>query len=294
MVRRVGAIDIGTNSTRLLVAEESEGHLRTVATNLAITRLGEGIGSGVLLPSAVARTSGVVDSFLREARLLGAESVLAVATSAVRDAANRADFLSLVYEETGLKIRVLSGAEEASYSYMGVMSGLSVEKRSTAVLDIGGGSTELSWMESEELCTVSVNMGAVRLTLTGDPLAEVHAAFSPHLNRVRQAGIANLVGVGGTVTTLAAIKQELAVYDPERVHGFCLSTQDVDGILKKLAGMDLAERSNVAGLQLERADIIVAGVNIVAVVMKGLGLDRLVVSECDLLHGLIKEEVERK
>jgi exopolyphosphatase/guanosine-5'-triphosphate,3'-diphosphate pyrophosphatase len=174
------------------------------------------------------------------------------------------------------------------------MSGLSVEQRSTAVLDIGGGSTELCWMESNELCSVSVNMGAVRLTLTGLPPAEVYAAFSPHLNRVLQAGVANLVGVGGTVTTLAAIKQELVVYDPKQVHGFCLSSRDVAVILKKLAGMELAERRNVAGLQPERADIIVAGVNIVMVVMEGLGIDRLVVSECDLLHGLVKEEVERK
>ena len=293
-MKRVGVIDIGTNSTRLLVAEESEGHLRTVATNLAITRLGEGIGSGGLLPSAVARTSEVVYSFLREARLLGAEPVVAVATSAVRDAANRADFLSLVYGDTGLKIRVLSGAEEANYSYQGVMSGLSVEQRSTAVLDIGGGSTELCWIESNELCAVSVNIGAVRLTLTGIPPAEVHMAFSPHLSKMRQAGVTNLVGVGGTVTTLAAIKQELVVYDPERVHGFCLLSRDVAGILKKLSGMELAERRNVAGLQPERADIIVAGVNILKVVMAGLKIDRLVVSECDLLYGLVKEEVERK
>lgn len=293
-MRRFGAIDIGTNSTRLLVAEESEGQIRTVATNLAITRLGEGIGRGELLPSAMDRTAGVVNGFFREARLLGAEPVVAVATSAVRDAANRADFLSLVYEKTGLQIRVLSGAEEASYSYQGVLSGLPVEQCSTAVLDIGGGSTELSWMDAGKLCTVSVDMGAVRLTLTGLSPAEVAAAFSPHLNRVRQAGVANLVGVGGTVTTLAAIKQELAVYDPERVHGFCLSTRDVAVILNKLAGLELTERRNVAGLQPERADIIVAGVNIVVVVMEGLGIDQLVVSECDLLHGLVQEEVERK
>ncbi|MDD4239241.1 MAG: Ppx/GppA phosphatase family protein [Desulfotomaculaceae bacterium] len=291
-MKRVGVIDIGTNSTRLLVVEESEKHVQTVATNLAITRLGEGVGSGTLLPQAMVRTAGVVESFLQEARRLGAERVVAVATSAVRDAANRAVFLELVKKRTGLQIRVLSGAEEASYSYLGVMSGLTLEQSSTAVLDIGGGSTELSWKEAGELCTVSVNMGAVRLTLSGQPPAEVAAAFGPHLNRVRQSGIANLVGVGGTVTTLAAIKQELAVYEPEQVHGFCLLYRDVAVILERLNGMELTELRQVDGLQPERADIIVAGVNILAVVMEGLGLDRLVVSECGLLHGLMWEEVE--
>lgn len=293
-VKRVGAIDIGTNSTRMLVAEESDGHIRSVATGLVITRLGEGIGSGALLPQAMDRTAGVVDDLCRRARQLGAETVIAVATSAVRDAANRKDFLELVKKRAGLQIRVLSGTEEASYSYLGAMSGLSLDKRLTAVLDIGGGSTELSWQESNRLDTVSVNMGAVRLTLSGLPRVQVAAAFSPHLKRVRQAGIANLVGVGGTVTTLAAIKQELAVYEPELVHGYCLSSRDVAQIQKKLESMELAERKQVRGLQPERADIIVAGVNILAVVMEGLEIDRLVVSECDLLHGLVREEVERK
>lgn len=294
VVRRVGAIDIGTNSTRLLVAEESGGDIRTVATNLAITRLGEGIGSGTLLPAAMVRTAGVVESFFREARLLEADPVVAVATSAVRDAANRSDFLELVKKRTGLQIRVLSGTEEASYSYLGVVGGLSAEQQATAVLDVGGGSTELSWKNSQGLDTVSVNMGAVRLTLSRLPPAQMAAAFRPHLIRLRETGVSNLVGVGGTVTSLAAIKQELAVYDPERVHGFCLSFRDVTAILSRLAGMDLAERRKVAGLQPERADIIVAGAHIVAVVMEGLGLDRLTVSERDLLYGLIREEVERR
>jgi exopolyphosphatase/guanosine-5'-triphosphate,3'-diphosphate pyrophosphatase len=193
-----------------------------------------------------------------------------------------------------LQIRVLSGKEEASYSYLGVLSGLPIEQRSTAVLDVGGGSTELSWMEPQGLNTVSVNMGSVRLTLSGLSPAEVAAAFSPHLKRARQAGAAVLVGVGGTVTTLAAIKQELAIYDPERVHGFSLSALDVTGILERLAGMELAERKKVAGLQPGRADVIVAGVTIVKVVMEGLGVDRLIVSEWDLLHSLILEEVEKK
>lgn len=293
-MRRVGAIDIGTNSTRLLVAEELEGCLKVVATDLAITRLGEGAGSGVLLPLAMERTAVVVDSYFQKARLLGAESVVAVATSAVRDAANRADFLKLVKERCGLRVRVLSGAEEASYGYLGVMSGLSLEQSSTAVLDIGGGSTELSWQESKKLCTVSVNMGAVRLTLSGLPRLQVAAIFSPHLDRVRQAGVINLVGVGGTITTLAAIQQEMAVYQPELVHGYRLSFRNVSDILQRLNGMELDERRKIRGLQPERADIIVAGVTILAVVMEGLGIEHLVVSECDLLHGLVREEVERK
>lgn len=293
-MRRVGAIDIGTNSTRLLVAEEAGGHLKLVATDLAITRLGEGVGNGALLPPAMERTAVVVDSFFQKARLLGAEPVVAVATSAVRDAANRADFLKLVRERTGLKVRVLSGAEEASYSYHGVMSGFPLEHGSTAVLDIGGGSTEFSWQEPERLCTVSVDMGAVRLTLSGLSRMQVAAVFSPHLYRVRRAEVVNLVGVGGTITTLAAIKQEMAVYQPELVHGYRLSLHDVTDILQRLSRMELTERRKIKGLQPERADIIVAGVTILAVVMEGLGIDHLVVSEYDLLHGLVGEEVGKK
>jgi exopolyphosphatase/guanosine-5'-triphosphate,3'-diphosphate pyrophosphatase len=291
---RVAAIDIGTNSTRLLVADGSGAGLEALEIGLVTTRLGEGIGGGVLLPGAMDRTVEAVDGFYRKALGLGAERVVAAATSAVRDASNREEFLDRVKRRTGLPVRVLSGEEEAAMSYRGVLSGLAVEPSTTAVVDIGGGSTELIWSRGGTLCLNSVKVGAVRMTEAGLAVEEIGAILRPVLAEVRRSRITGLVGVGGTVTTLAAIDQCLVVYSRDRVHGYSLSADRVDGILQRLKRMSAAERRQVPGLQPERADIIVAGVAIVKGVLEGLELDRLLVSECDILYGLALEEVERK
>lgn len=293
-MKRIAAIDIGTNSTRLLVAGISGAALKPLETGLITTRLGEGIGAGVLLPAAVERTVEAVSRFRRLAVDRGAERIVAAATSAVRDAANRDEFLDLVRRRTGLPVRVLSGEEEAALSYRGVLSGLAVEPRSTAVVDVGGGSTELIWTEQGRLRLISVNVGAVRATVCGLDGRAIAAALRPALEDVRRSRPETLVGVGGTVTTLAAVDQSLAVYDPERVHGYCLSSGRVKDILERLKGMGLEERKEVPGLQPERADIIVAGIAIVGAVLDGLAVERILVSECDILHGLVLEEVERK
>lgn len=293
-MNRVAAIDIGTNSTRLLVAERSGDGLKALEAKLITTRLGEGIGGGALLPGAMERTAEAVGHFHQTALRLGAERVVAAATSAVRDASNQVEFLDMVKQRAGLPVRVLSGEEEAAMSYRGVLSGLAVEPRSTVVADVGGGSTEFIWMEGERLRLASVNVGAVRMTEAGLDEDEVAAGLIPALEEVLRAQVKNLVGVGGTVTTLAAIDQGLTLYDPERVHGYCLTAGKVDDILKMLAGMDVEERKQVPGLQRERADVIVAGVAIVKTIMGCLGLDRMRVSECDILYGLLLEEVEIK
>jgi len=293
-MKRVAAIDIGTNSTRLLVAEITGARLETVEAGLDTTRLGEGIDSGVLLPGAMERTVEAISRFHRTALGLGAERVVAVATSAVRDAANRDEFLALVGRRTGLAVRVLSGAEEAAASYRGVLSGLAVEPRSTVVMDVGGGSTEFVWTIEGYLRLVSVNVGAVRMTGAGAGKDEIAAILRPALAEVCQGQVETLVGVGGTVTTLAAIDQGLALYDRERVHGYRLTAGRVSDILEYLKKISLEERRRVPGLQPERADIIVAGIVIVKSVLEGLGRDRLLVSECDIIHGLVLEEVEIK
>jgi len=292
-VQVIAAIDIGTNSTRLLVVQRTEAGWVELARKLASTRLGEGIRRGVLLPSAMERTVEAVGLFYREALGLGAQRVVAAATSAVRDASNREEFLALVNQRVGLPVRVLSGVEEARLSYLGVNSGLNIEPESTVVVDVGGGSTELIWIQSGRLRLASVKAGAVRLTGAGGR-CELAAILRPALSQVRQPGAVNLVGVGGTVTTLAAIDQKLVEYDPRLVHGYVLTTGRIKEILSMLASLELAERRRVPGLQPERADIILAGVEIVLAVMEGLAVDRLVVSESDILLGLIQEEVERK
>ncbi len=293
-MRRFAAIDIGTNSTRLLVAEGAGGVIKRIETGLATTRLGEGIAGGLLLREAMERTVQAVRVFKQTALNLGAEKVVAAATSAVRDASNQSEFMKLVKKEAGLQLRVLSGEEEAALSYSGVLAGLVVPQHSTVVLDIGGGSTELTWQQADRLRLVSVNAGAVRMTETGAGEAEISDLLRPVLAEIKSLSLKNLVGVGGTVTTLAAIDQQLAVYDPERVHGYCLSAGSVDRILNMLKDMDIKERRKVPGLQPERADIIVAGVVILKTVLSGLGLSWMYVSECDMLYGLLLKEVEIK
>lgn len=291
MKKRVASIDIGTNSTRLLVAEYTGGRLNRIETGLVTTRLGKGMAGGMLLPETMLSTAGAVDLFYQKARKLGAEAVVAAATSAVRDAANRADLLELVKDKTGLTVRVLSGEEEAALSCRGAFSGLPARLGSALVIDIGGGSTEFIWKKEGRLKLASVNAGAVRLTEAGAGEAVTYEILRPALEEVKRSAPERLVGVGGTITTLAAIDQQLAVYDPDRVHGYILSLGGVQRILMMLRDMEIEERKKVPGLRPERADIIVAGVDIARIIMEDLGLESMVVSECDILYGLALEEV---
>lgn len=288
-MNRVAAIDIGTNSTRLLVADCTGAGLKRIEAGLITTRLGKGMSSGLLLQETMLSTADAVGLFYQKALNLGAESVVAAATSAVRDAANKAEFLRLAEERTGLNVRVLSGEEEAALSYRGVLSGLPVDPGSTLVADIGGGSTEFIWMHRDHLNLVSVNAGAVRLTDAGADEIVIYNILRPTLEEIKQSAFECLVGVGGTITTLAAIDQRLSVYAPDLVHGYCLRAASVDRILKMLKDMDIPERRKVPGLRPERADIIVAGVNIVKIIMDGLGSEKMLVSECDILDGLALE-----
>jgi exopolyphosphatase/guanosine-5'-triphosphate,3'-diphosphate pyrophosphatase len=288
-MKRVAAIDIGTNSTRLLIADCSGAGLKRIEADLITTRLGKGMASELLLQESMLSTADAVGLFYRKAMDLRAENVVAAATSAVRDAANKAVFLELVKEKTGLDVRVLSGEEEAALSYRGVLSGLPVDPRSSLVVDIGGGSTEFIWTHRGQLNLVSVNAGAVRFTEAGADEIVIYNILQPILDKVRQSACECLIGVGGTITTLAAIDQRLSVYDPDLVHGYCLRASSVDRILKMLNGMDIPERRKVPGLKPERADIIVAGANIAKIIMDGLGREKMLVSECDILDGLALE-----
>ncbi len=293
-MERVAVIDIGTNSSRLLVAGKSGDSLTAVESGLISTRLGEGMEGGALLPGAMQRTAEAVCSLRQTALRLGAKRVVAVATSAVRDAANKEIFLDLVRQMAGLQVRVLSGEDEAAFSYRGVLAGLEIEPLSTVVVDVGGGSTELIWTQDGRLRLASVNVGAVRVTGAGTGVKEVAGCLSPVLMEIKQSRAAVLVGVGGTITTMAAVDRGLVSYDPAKVHGYSLKAANVDRILKMLKSMSLEERKRVPGLQPERADIIVAGVIIVKLVMEGLGLGQMLVSDCDILYGLALEEVENK
>jgi exopolyphosphatase/guanosine-5'-triphosphate,3'-diphosphate pyrophosphatase len=285
---RVGVVDLGTNTTRLLVAEVDDGRVDEVARRSDITRLGEGVDARrKLLPLPIARVRNVLSEYRRELERLEAERVLTIATSSVRDADNGEAFLGEIEWSYGFATRLLSGDEEAELTRRGVASGRRLGD-GTLVLDVGGGSTELITARER----VSLDLGSVRLTerhLQGDPPAreELEAAALAVRDALPQLEPQDAVGVAGTVTTLAAL--ELGGYDSERVHGYRLSRQAVDAQLERLASLPLAERRELPGLEPGRAPVIVGGAVVVREVLDRYGLDALEVSERDLLHGAAVE-----
>jgi exopolyphosphatase/guanosine-5'-triphosphate,3'-diphosphate pyrophosphatase len=283
-VTRVAAVDLGTNSTRLLVADVDGGRIDEVERRLAITRLGEGVDSRRrLLPVAIARVWNTLVEYRRTVEGLGAERVLAIATSAVRDADNGEAFLGEVEWSYGFTTRLLDGDEEALLTFRGVAAGRDVLAR-TLVVDIGGGSTELIVGAPEGVgFHGSLDVGCVRLTERfGDDIdacAEHVRASLPRLD-VEQA-----IGVAGTVTSLAALDLGLVAYDATLVHGHRLSRAGVVAQLERLAALPLEERRRVPGLEPERAPVIVAGAVILREVLDRYGLGEVEASEQDILDG---------
>lgn len=298
-------MDIGTNSTRLLIAEQTPGGIRTIQNGLITTRLGEGIGQQPnLQEAAMERTLQALLDFRRIITGQEASRLVVAATSAVRDAANRDDFVTKVRRSLGWEVMVLSGAEEAYASYLGAVRGLRDTVFNPVVIDIGGGSTEFIWEAAQRLNCLSLRLGAVRMTENNSSLADIKKIVSPVAGRINleclpeSAGASDfavertLVGVGGTLTTLAAIDQQMAVYDPAKVHGYYLTGQAVARILTKLEGLALEERKQVPGLQPQRADIIIAGARIALAIIEELAGSGVIVSESDIMHGLLQQTLQ--
>jgi exopolyphosphatase/guanosine-5'-triphosphate,3'-diphosphate pyrophosphatase len=277
-VTRVAAVDLGTNSTRLLVADVVDGRIEEVSRREAITRLGEGVDERRrLLPLPIARVRNMLAEFRREAEALGAERVLAVGTSAVRDAENGEAFLGEVEWSYGFATRLLDGNEEAELTYRGASAGRTLPA-GTLLLDVGGGSTELS---VDGHSAVSLDVGSARLTERfGDDLQRAAAHVCGVLPPLEPS---TAIGVAGTVTTLAAL--EIGGYDPQLVHRHRLPVTVVESWLDRLASLPLQERERLPGLEPERAPVIVAGVLIVREVLRAYALDGIEASEHDLLHG---------
>ena len=297
MTRRVGAVDIGTNSTRLLVADVSEsGGIAEVERLLEITRLGDRVDAERrLTDEAIARVDAVLERYAARAAELEAEPVLAVATSAVRDAANGREFLNAAAARHGLVPRLLTGEEEAEMTYRGVCSRQAVAA-GTLICDIGGGSTELILGGPDGIRDrASLDIGCVRLSerhLHADPptpaqvsavRAEAAAALPARLTDAARG----LVGVAGTVTTLATIDMGLECEIPEAIDGHHLPAEAVERLLGELAALPLEQRRRVRGLMPERAATIVAGSAILAAIVAATGADAVVVSERDILHGAV-------
>jgi exopolyphosphatase/guanosine-5'-triphosphate,3'-diphosphate pyrophosphatase len=285
---RVGVVDLGTNSTRLLVADVEDGRVEEVTRRTEITRLGEGVDERrKLLPLPIARVRNVLADYRRELEGLGTERTLAVGTSAIRDAENGEAFLGEIEWSYGFTTRLLSGEEEGRLTRRGVAGGRELEP-GTLVLDVGGGSTELIADRSR----TSLDLGSVRLTeryLHSDPPTreELDSAAAEIRETLPDLDPTRAVGVAGTVTTLAAL--ELGEYDPERVHGHWISRDALEAELERLASLPLAERRELPGLEPKRAPVIVAGALIVREVLDRYGLDGLEASERDILHGAALE-----
>lgn len=294
---RVAAADIGTNSTRLIVADVEHGAVGEVVRLLEITRLGQGVDAACELEAAaMARVLECLARYAEVARTHGAERLLAVATSAVRDASNR-DALLTAIAATGFTPRVLSGEQEAEATFAGVLSG-DTPAAGTLVIDVGGGSTELvlGGADGTVAWSCSLQMGCVRMTerFLGEQRADP-AAVADCVAEVRRqlevvpatvvGRITRAIGVAGTATTAAAIELGLTAYDPEQIHGARLTREAIARIGERLGSLSLSERTSVPGLEPKRAPVIVAGLIVLGTVLDALGLELLTVSERDILHG---------
>ena len=288
---RVAAVDLGTNSSRLLVADVEGDRLDEVVRLLTITRLGEGVDKRRrLLPLPITRVRNCLTEYRRELERHGVTQTLAIATSAVRDAENGEAFLGQIEWSYGFTTQLLSGTQEAAMMIRGVTAGRS-PLDDVLVVDIGGGSTELVVAADGEVASAtSLDIGCVRVTerfLGSDPPSRPElAAASAYVRSLLpplEAGSA--IGVAGTVTTLATLDLGDAGYDPARTHGHRISLAAVEEQLERLAAMSTQERLAVPGLEPGRAPVIVAGVVVLREVMTTYGLSEIEVSERDILHG---------
>ncbi len=300
---RLASFDLGTNTFLLLIAEWQDGRLTPVCERETIVRLGKDVdAAGNLNTEAMQRGVACLQEYLRLAREHHATRVIAVGTSALRDAANRAAFLQRVQAETGLAVHIISGETEARLTYAGALSNQPELAEPIAVMDIGGGSTEIVTGTYEELYSArSVDIGSVRLTerfLRRDPVtaAEV-AAVRQQAQEAMLAvwpgaafdEIRSLVGTAGTITTLAAMAQQLTEYDPARVDGYVLSKKTLRALVAQLSGLTMAQRQKLPGLPPARADVILAGAVILEAFMDAYDFDEIIVSNRGLRYGVLLE-----
>lgn len=287
-------IDIGTNSVRLCIAEACKSPAQGIVVlskQLCTTRLGQGSANGILQPEAIHRTAQAVADFAAEARQKGAEVIVPYATAAVREASNKQEFLACAKALSGLQVQVLSGQQEAAIAFAGAAGA-----ESSAVIDIGGGSTEVMVKHGGLHC-MSRRLGAVRLQerfggengVSQGLHAEVQAYIAPEIAQyidIHPAHADTLFGVSGTATTLAAMQISQRDYDPKDIQGMVLSLEDIRMQLQRLS-VPLRERLDIAGLPAERADILPFGAIILESFMFAYGFDHLTVSDSDSLEGFL-------
>jgi exopolyphosphatase/guanosine-5'-triphosphate,3'-diphosphate pyrophosphatase len=301
---RAAVVDIGTNSTRLLVADIEDGSVRELHRRSVVTRLGTGVdATGALSEEAMGRVFATLDDYVATIADSAVDATTAVMTSAVRDAVNGADFEAEVVRRYGLQARTIGGDTEAQLTFLGATAIRASDGRlSLLVLDIGGGSTEFVVGAGRQVSFhVSAQAGVVRQTerhLRSDPprpaelqalTAEMREIISREIPAEVRRSAAAAVAVAGTATSCASMVQELEPYDPARVEGYVLALGECEELLARLAAMPLAERRQVRGLHPDRALTIVAGVAILVEALRAFSLDEVEVSDRDILWGAALE-----
>jgi exopolyphosphatase/guanosine-5'-triphosphate,3'-diphosphate pyrophosphatase len=295
---RVAAIDIGTNSVLMLIAaRNSDGTLTTMVERANVTRLGRGVDADHLLQvAAMQRTLDVLAAYAAEAATWNA-AVLAVGTSALRDAGNAEELLVRAEEVLGVRPEVIAGVREAELTFAGALAGIPVTRDEVSVVDVGGGSTELVRAHGGELASVSLDIGAVRMTerfaLTAPTTSSACAEVLAHATAALRAGVAvatrRLVAVAGTATTLAAIARKVEPFDPAQIHGARLSIEALEALIANLAPLDLDARAAIPGLDAARADVVVAGALVLLAACRHASASELIVSCGGLRVGLAAE-----
>lgn len=284
-------IDIGTNSIRLLEAECGREGIRTVSKKLNTVRIGEGVNKTRRLnPAAMERGVAAVRQFAREAS--GRGEIFAFATSAVRDAINRQEFLSWIEVETGIRAEVLSGTEEAACGAWGALAG-----RDGATIDIGGGSTEIAIMRGGNLIFAeSIDIGCVRAfeLFPGEEEESLRRWALDAFYRVNFPGVEDVYAIGGTATALAAAELGLAVYDPAAVQGYVLTNKAAQALSGRLAVMSVAERMEKMCMDERRAEVVVYGLAILLAFMDCFSVSRITVSEADNLEGYLLQKIGKE
>jgi exopolyphosphatase/guanosine-5'-triphosphate,3'-diphosphate pyrophosphatase len=308
--RRLATIDVGTNTILLLVAEfDEDGAFRVLTDRAEIARLGEGVDRTRSLSAAgVERALVVLREYVHACRNFGVEEIAAAGTSALRDALNAKSFLARLKQEFKLDLRVLSGREEAAYSYLAVQKGLQLDAQDVLVVDVGGGSTEFIWAKDGKLHGwASLDVGSVRLTerfLTSDPARREECdrliqTVDQSLTKLLadwggKISFSVMVGIAGTFTTLSAVEKGLTHYSHSEVHGSRLTRAEVERQVELYRSKTVAERKQIAGLEPKRADVILAGALAIHRIMTLFDIDEAIVSDQGIRYGLLYERIANK
>ncbi|MBU5337055.1 Ppx/GppA phosphatase family protein [Intestinibacter bartlettii] len=299
---KIGTIDIGTNSMRLLTAVYKDGKIINRKKYVNTTRIGQGVDNkGYISKDAIDRNIQALKEFKAICDDEGCEYICCMGTSALRDSKNSSEFIELAKKEAGVDVEVITGERESNLGFLGVLEGVEKDElEEILVIDIGGGSTEFIVGDKDgvKFCK-SENIGALRLTekflkteiVSDDQLKEtiefIENTIEDTISKIKNRNIKKLVGIGGTVTSVSAINQKLEVYSMEKVHNSKICKKELDEILQMLKNMTLEDKKRLKGLQPKRADIITAGVVILDIIMEKLELNEIIVSEYDNLEGLM-------